>query len=101
MNAPSFDDCEKTSSYLRLCSLKSLFEWIFADIFLYISNFVDFFCSLFSFLICLFDFFFLIYFLCTLVAFLMHFSVKLLYLYRKKIGQNSIYSLEVLRVFSI
>jgi hypothetical protein len=47
MNARSFDDCEKTSSDLQLCFLKSLFEWIFANTLLNISSFVDF-CALFS-----------------------------------------------------
>lgn len=65
MNALSFDDCEKTSSYLQHCSLKSLFEWIFVDTFLYISNFVDFF-VLFSLVLDLFVCLFLLYILCIL-----------------------------------
>jgi hypothetical protein len=47
MNTQSFDDRERTSSDLRTCFLKSLFEWIFATVFLYVYSYADF-CFLFS-----------------------------------------------------
>jgi hypothetical protein len=46
-NTQCFDDQERTSSNLRTCVLKSLFEWISAIAFLHVSSFTDF-CSLFS-----------------------------------------------------
>jgi hypothetical protein len=46
-NARSFEDCLKMRSNLQLCFLKSLFEWIYANAFLNISNFVHF-CALLS-----------------------------------------------------
>jgi hypothetical protein len=78
MNAQSFDDCEKTSSYLQLCLLKSLFEWISANAFLNISNSVNF-CALFSlFMIC---WVFLLYTSYILQLPPLCFLLNLLYLY--------------------
>ena len=51
MNAQNFDDCEKTSSNLQLCFLKSLFEWIFVYALLNVSQLSRVLCSFFLLLI--------------------------------------------------
>jgi hypothetical protein len=42
MNIRNFNDCEKRSSNLQLCFLKSFFKWISVNVILDVSNFVEF-----------------------------------------------------------